>query len=213
MEAFTDSTSIDGRLDKSQYTIGRLRRAKFSDLERPLTGARGRYKAKKRAIEDAGEDVTLAIADRDATDDALDDAGKTAAAAIGGRSPNGRRERPYTDIFPNGIDAVAMATIEETGPAYVDFVDRAVKFLPEDDAVRAQVLRDIPPLVEQFAADRAAVTKAKAAQAMLQTEFNAEEDDLDRLYEKVAGALIVRVGKQKANRFFLRRKSKKKKKS
>lgn len=205
MELHGQHTTIRERLDGSLYLIGRLTRAHHEDLAALMTRSRDGYLMRKRALDDAHEPIVLAIAARDSLDDALDDNAQGHAAALRGRAPNAARERPYTDVLPDGIDAVIASSIAETAKAYGELVDRVNRYLPEGDAVRNGLTREIPPLVQEFLAAKSGVEEATSKKAMLQTDFDAAEDELDRTFEKVAGALIERVGKKQANRCFPRK--------
>jgi hypothetical protein len=71
--------------------------------------------------------------------------------------------------------------------------------------VRTTLAQTVPLLLTQFTDAAACAKTTLRDEAMLQTDLAAAEDELDRTYEKIAGALIERVGKKAANRFFWRK--------
>lgn len=204
MDLFGEDTTIDQRKDRSLYLIGRLRRAGYEDLLVPLGRAREAYVTQERVLADARNPVVLAMADRDAADDTLDEVAQSASATLRGRSPNAAREEPYTQVVPHGLEAITLASITETPGAYRGLVERATRFLPAGDEVRERLERLLPALIADFEAASALVGEVSRAQSTQQLAFDAVEAELDRTYERVAGALIERVGKKKADRFFLR---------
>jgi len=204
MELFGEKTTREERSHRTLYLVGRLRVAKYEDLAASTTAARTRFVAAQRRATDAHEPVVIAIATRDSRDDALDEVAQSAAATLRGRTPNAAREHPYVDVVPDGLDAIIGASIEDTPSRYEELVERAHRFLPEDDPVRQQ-LAAVPALVEAFRADSKAVTVAQTAEAIALSEFEAAREDLDRTYERIAGTLIERRGKKGADRFFWKR--------
>jgi len=208
MELFGEKTTREERSSRTLYLAGRLRAAKEEDLAAGAAAARTRFVAAQRKVTDAHEPVVVAIAGRDAADDALDDVGQSAAATLRGRTPNAAREHPYVDVVPDGLDAIIGASIEDTPKRYEELVERASRFLPEDDPVRQQ-LAAVPVLVAAFRADSAAVTAALTAEGIAQSEYEAAREDLDRTYERIAGTLIERRGRKVANRFFWKRSARK----
>jgi hypothetical protein len=71
--------------------------------------------------------------------------------------------------------------------------------------VRTTLAATVPLLLTQFTDAAACAKTTLRDEAMLQTDLAAAEDELDRTYEKIAGALVERVGKRAANRFFWRK--------
>lgn len=209
MELNGENTSAAERLDRLQYTAGRLRRAKYDDLLGGVVGARENYLARLRAFEDRRGPLVLAIADREGIDDELDTLAKDCGANLRGRSATAATEPPYTQLVPQGMDAITLANIAETPGAYLGLVERAQKFLPAEDPVRVRLEAEVPPLVDAFRLAQEAVQAALRDRALARLEVDAAEDDADRVYEKVAGALIERVGKKAADRFFWKRTARK----
>jgi len=189
----------------------RLRRDKRTALAADVESATNKVRAYSRALEDANDPVQDAMADRDAADDSLDLAAKTARASLAGRSVEAPRSAPYTLIFPEGIEYYTAATLDQEIVRYGELTSRLEEHLPETDQVRKDAVPVITAGVADFAAASETLNKTRTDEALAETRLNAATDAWDRLLTKVYGTLVAEVGKAAAERFFPRGKSTKKK--
>jgi len=191
------------RLTYGRYVARRARRQKLPEVEtevKTATNALAAAALAEMAVEEARQE---ALADRDATDDDLDDVAKRHRQTIEGRATNANRERPYRDIYPDGIEYYTAAPLAEQASRYALLTRRYEEHLPEGDPVRAEAGLIEEGLLAWTAATQAltqaeidvALAKGKTARAV-----DAWEDTLGRVYFRLA----ERLGKAKAERFFPR---------
>ena len=134
-------------------------------------------------------------------DDELDDLAKRHRQAIEGRATNANKERPYTDIYPDGIAWYTASPLAEQPSRYELLVRRYDGFLPDGDPVRAEGpaittalagWKEAKAQLDKLELD-VAMARAKTAAAV-----NAWEEGLRRLYFRLA----ERFGKTQAERFY-----------
>ena len=198
------TASVSVRLTFSRYTARRLRRDKLSDEEAEVRAA-AQVLSTTAAVETEVEFTAMdVIADRDALDDTLDAIAKRHRRAIEGRGTNANRERPYTDIYPQGIAWYTDAPLAEQQRRYELLVRRYEEFLPEGDPVRVEAPL-LAEALEQWSATRGALDQADLhiamARAKTEQARRAWEDTHTRLYFRLA----ERFGKAQAERYFPRR--------
>lgn len=157
-----------------------------------------------RAWEDAGDATQDALADRDAADDELDEAAKTARAALAGRSGDAVREEPYVSIFPHGASYYTAAPVDEEAARYGELKQRLAEHLPASDAVRKSTIKAIDAGVAAYAAAKTAVDEAHTAESIALTRLTKATDAWTRQLEKTYGALVGDLGRARADTFFPR---------
>jgi hypothetical protein len=193
----------ENRVAFGRYVARRLRRARLSAEEAEVLAVTDALRAATTAAEDAGYAVQDALADRDAVDSELDDVAKRHRQALEGRGTTANRERPYTDIYPDGIAWYANAPLAEQVKRYELLVRRYHEFLPDGDPVRAEA-GVISNAIAEWSTARTAVDQANLnvamARAKTQVAVDVWEQSLTRLYFRLA----ERFGKAAAERFFPR---------
>lgn len=195
------TASVASRLNYARYLGQRLRRAKLSAEESEVKALTDMLRQAELAETALEEELTSLYADRDGADDDLDDFTKRHRQAIEGRATNANKERPYTDIYPDGVAWYTASPLADQVRRYELLVLRYTTFLPEDDPVRAEVSLITQALASwKEASERlgkaeldVAVARAKTARAV-----NEWEEGLRRLYFRLA----ERLGKSHAERFF-----------
>ena len=195
------NASVPTRLNYARYLGQRLRRSKLTTDEndvKTLSDAMRQADLAETALE---EELTSLYADRDAADDELDDLTKRHRQAIEGRATNANRERPYTDIFPDGVAWYTASPLNEQVNRYELLVRRYNEFLPDGDPVRAEATRITQGVAAwKDSTDKLAKAELDLAMARGKTAqtVSAWEEGLRRLYFRLA----ERVGKTQAERFF-----------
>jgi hypothetical protein len=188
------------RVRFARYVLARLQRAQRDTPA--LKATLEKVKAAGRKAEDLEEEVDAALAQRDASDDALDAVARTARRHLAARSATATQEAPFTSIFPSGLGYYTDATLDDNAAVYAELKARLEAHLPAGDAIRGEAVGQLDTLIPTFEAAEKAVAAARTALAVASTQLDAAEDDLDRLLEKVYGTLIVDLGKASAEAFF-----------
>lgn len=195
------NASVLTRLNYARYTGQRLRRAKLTAEEDEVKALSTAMRAAELAETSIEEEMTSRFADRDGCDDDLDDLTKRHRQAIEGRATNANKQRPYTDIYPDGVAWYTASPLNDQLSRYELLVRRYDEFLPAGDPVRAEA-----PLITQAlaawkdASDKLAKAELDLAMARAKTAqtVNAWEEGLRRLYFRLA----ERLGRAQAERFF-----------
>jgi hypothetical protein len=199
------------RVHYSQYVGRRLRRAKRTQLAADVESLTAAVLEKGRAWEDAAGPVQDARADRDAADDDLDDIAKNNRAKLAGRSANAANEKPYTQIFEDGIDYYTAAPLDQQVARYGQLITRFNEFLPVNDEVRVAAIPALSLGIAAFKTAADAVDQALTAQSLAATHLQTAEEAWSTLMIKVYGALVADVGKKEADRYFPKMRGGKKK--
>ncbi len=202
----SESSAPAERVSFGRYVLTRLKRAKYDDLAVPVDVATRDVKAAARSWEDAAEPIQEAIALRDAADDTLDDTAQQARLTLSSRSLDATQQAPYTAIFPKGIDYYISAGLPDEAQRYTELTERLEKNLAGNDDVRVATVPVIAAGVKEFSTAMENVAKARTAEALAKTHLDAAEEAWGMLMERTYGALVSRVGRKKAERFFPRRK-------
>lgn len=158
-------------------------------------------KKAQRHLEDVEEAVPMALARRDADDDALDELAQTVRLGLASRSITATKEEPYKTVFYKGLAYYTAAPIRENAKRYRDLAERLSTTLPAGHALLALVPQ-IHAAAAAFEASAAAVDEARNKVGLARTQLEVAEDAWARTLEKTYGALISEYGKAKAERFF-----------
>jgi hypothetical protein len=204
----SESAAPQERVAYGRYVYTRLKRAKLDDLAQNVDSATKSVKDASRSAEDANEPVQEAMARRDSVDDDLDDAAQNARLALASRSLDAQEKAPYKDIFPKGIDYYTAAPMEKEVEVFNELKQRLETHLPAADAVRTTAVPLVDAGVREYAESTSALSAARNAQAIAKTKLDAAEESWGGLMEKTYGALVHRMGKRNAERFFPRRRGK-----
>lgn len=194
------------------YVARRLRRAKLVTLADDVAQSTLAVRDAGRAKEDADKPVQDALADRDASDDDLDDTAQETRAALAGRSATAAKEAPYTLVFPDGSGYYTAAPLDQEVKRYGELKERLTKYLPAADPVLTVASPAIDTGLDGFKLATAALAQSRTAEALASTDLTAAIDAWSTHMEKTYGALVAEVGKAKAERFFPQVKGKKTKK-
>lgn len=198
------SSHFSACVHTGNYVARRLRRAKLMFLADDAALATSTVLSAGRAREDADSPMQDALADRDASDDLLDDTAQDARAALAGRSAGAIKEGPYTLVFPNGSLYYTEAPLDQEIKRYSELKDRLAKYLPAGDPVRVAAASAISAGLDGFTMAVAALTQARTGEAMASTDLTAAVDAWHLQMEKTYGALVAQMGRAKAERFFPR---------
>lgn len=195
------SASVSLRLSYGRYLARRLRRAKLSAEEAEVRALSDQMHAAEQAESALEEEVSSLMADRDAADDELDDVTKRHRQAIEGRSTNANKERPYRDIYPDGVAWYTASPLAEQAARYDLLVRRYSEFLPDGDPVRAEaglITQGLAAWKEAAAAIEKAELDIAMARAKTRQAVATWEEGLTRLYFRLG----ERLGKLQTERFF-----------
>ena len=206
MKLPSQSASYQRRVHYGRYVATRLWKSKREDLAKGVDQSTGEVKRAGRKVEDAVEPVQVAIALMDAADSDMDVATQDFRKKLAARSLHADQERPYTQIFHEGVGYYIAAPLAENQARYKELITRVEANLEEDDELRAPIIDAVHTGLEDFNLATAELTEARTAHAMANSECDAAEDDWDALMEKTYGLLISEVGKKAAERFFPRSK-------
>lgn len=196
------SAGFTARVGFGRYVWRRLVRVGFDDLANTVQVVNTAMLAAGRGVEDLELPEMDAIANRDADDDDLDDTAQLMRLQLASRSVEASRERPYTDIFPDGIEHYIAATLSLQSTRYGELVERTAAHLPEDDPVRLESTPKLQAQLASWSTSSQQVSDARNQIAIARTARDAAVDDWITTMERVYGALVAKVGKRKAERFF-----------
>jgi hypothetical protein len=213
MQTPSPNAHYSKRIDFGSYVERRLRTAKRTTLAADVQTATDEVLKCGRALEDAGRPVQQALADRDGADDDLDAAAQEARNNLAGRGVGADRKPTYTLTFPYGIGYYTAAPLDKENERYTELKKRLEENLPEDDAVRTNTVTAIDKGLTEFGAATTAVSAARTDEALASTKLDAAEDAWDRLMEKAYGVLVAELGRARAERFFPKIRSRRKKKT
>lgn len=198
-----ETATSSARLGYARYVARRLRRAKLNEFEIEVKTASDALKVSAATEVEAEEAVQDALADRDAYDDDLDDTAKRHRQAIEGRGTNANRERPYTDIYPDGIAWYTSAPLDQQKVRYELLVRRYADHLSEGDPLRAEG-GAITEALGGWATAVAALEKAQLEVSVARAKTSRVTDDWESTLTRLYYRLAERMGKANAERFFPR---------
>lgn len=198
-----ESATNAARSSFSRYLARRLRRAKLLDEEALVKQSAVALHAAAVAEEEAEGLVQDALADRDADDDTLDDVAKRHRQTIEGRATNANKERPYSDIYPDGIAFYTAAPLTEQASRYTLLVRRYDEHLPDGDPVRAEGGL-ITAALTRWSASSAGLNQAQLDVAIARGRTARAVEDWEATLNRLYFRLAERLGKTQAERFFPR---------
>jgi hypothetical protein len=192
------------RVTYGRYVWRRLVRAEQDDLANNVSAVTRAVHAAHRAVEDAELPVQEAIADRDADDDDLDETARLVRLQLAARELGADKKRPYTDIFPDGIDYYTGARLSEQGARYTELVAKLESALPATDDLRASTVSKLQSQLSSWKVSEGAVETQRAQLGVARTQRETATEEWTVTLERTYGALVERFGKKKAERFFPR---------
>lgn len=192
------------RVRYGRYTAARLKKAKRAEQAASLEQATDKVKTSGRKVEDSMDAIDTAAAFRDVADSTMDDACKHFRKQLAARSLSADKEPPYTTVFPQGIGYYIAAPVSENVNRYNELITRVEANLPADDPLRTALLPVITTGIEDYKTASEQLSQARTALSMARTESDVAEDEWETLMVKIYGNLIADLGKQAAERFFLK---------
>ena len=184
------------------YVARRLRRARMVALAADVELVTDQVLTAGRAVEDADKPIQNALADRDASDDDLDEAAQTARLKLAARSIDAVDTAPYTLIFPQGVGYYTAAPLDEEVKRYKELKSRIEASLPAADKLRVKTVAAIDGGLVAFSKAVEELNAARTDEALAATRLSAANEAWERQMEKTYGAIVSQVGKGKAERFF-----------
>jgi hypothetical protein len=192
------------RVRSGRYTTARLKKARRTDQAASLEQATNKVKTSGRKVEDSMDAIDTATAFRDAADGDMDDPTKHFRKQLAARSVRADKEPPYTAIFPQGIGYYIAATVGENVNRYNELITRVEANLPADDALRIALIPAIKAGIEEYKTASEDLAAARIALSMARTESDIAQDEWEILMVKIYGNLIADLGKQAAEKFFVK---------
>jgi hypothetical protein len=205
MEQLKLAVGAHVRVVRGNHTAGAIARTPHRDLRVKMTTATHAVLLAQRACEDAALPVTFALAGRDVVRTFLLDTAAEARLGLASRSRFAYRMPPLTLVFDGGLEALRVP-VDDVADAYDLLIARAGAHLAEDDPVRVEFVPRLQKQVAEWNEARALVTDAKEKLDLARQLRAAAIAQWDTTYEEVYGLLIARMGKETAERFFMRRK-------
>lgn len=191
------------------YISRRVRRDGRESLAADILAASISVRSAGRAWEDAGDNVQLGLADRDACDDNLDAVAQETRLSLASTSVSAAKEAPYTLIFPEGIGYYTAAAVDQEVSRYTELRDRLVANLDALNSVRVASVPRIETGLADYVSAATSLESAERVQLLARTQLLHTMRSFIRQLEKTYGLLVSEVGKAKAERYFPKVKSKK----
>lgn len=192
-----------------QYVVARCTRNQHADLAAEAKAATGALREVGRALEDLEEVVQYANAERDAVSDDMSDTAREANNTLASRSLDARRRGPHPLVFGDSIRYFTQARQSEQRLRGEQLIERVVAFLPADDTVRVKVVEEMGAHLQAWDAAVGEVEDAKRACDIARIKREEAYLAWSATMQKVYATLLMRVGKQKAERYFPRRTTRK----
>lgn len=184
------------------YVARNLRRGGFEAWATLMTTAALLVRERARAWEDAEAEAYGASADRDAADRSLDTTAQNTRAHLAGRSKSANKEKPYTQIFPDGVIWYTTSPMPEQVSRYTLFVDRLQTFLPEGDPARAAV-GEVEAGINQYKAGIETKNTADNQAELKAQQLEEAERAFDSTAAKVFGLLAAHFeSRTEAEKFY-----------
>jgi hypothetical protein len=208
-----DSSAIERYLF-GRYTIRALIQAGFGALVAKVDPVNDAVRAASHAVEVARGQVEEEIAARNFVDGGLDLTARTIRSQLAGRELGAERRTPYILVFPKRIEEYVRAPLGEQVSAYQLLCTRLLANLPPDDPLCTSATVGVPAIRAGLAAWSAASAQVDVARGALDTA-NSRLQLANREWEQtmleVYGLLLGQVGRQRAELFFSRVRSKRNK--
>ncbi len=195
---------FSARIRYGRYLARRLRQARFITLAVDVEHATAEVKQAGRALEDAEEPIQDFMADRDGFDADLDFAAQSERNELAGRSLDAVRTEPYKSLFDKGIGYYVAAPLDQENARYRELIARNEQHLPADDKLRIATVKALTQGLEGFNEAVKQLEAARVQYSVLATRLANAVEAWDRQVEKTYGALVVELGRARADGFFPR---------
>jgi len=195
---------FSARTRYGRYLARRLRQARFTTLAADVEHATALVKQAGRALEDAEEPIQDFIADRDGFDGDLDFAAQSERNELAGRSLDAVRTEPYKSLFDKGIGYYVAAPLDQENARYRELIARNEAHLPADDQLRIATVKALTEGLEGFNEAVKQLEAARVQYSVLATRLANAVEAWDRQVEKTYGALVIELGRARADGFFPR---------
>jgi hypothetical protein len=195
---------FSARTRYGRYLARRLRQARFTTLAADVEHATALVKQAGRALEDAEEPIQDFIADRDGFDGDLDFAAQSERNELAGRSLDAVRTEPYKSLFDKGIGYYVAAPLDQENTRYRELIARNEAHLPADDQLRIATVKALTEGLEGFNEAVKQLEAARVQHSVLATRLANAVEAWDRQVEKTYGALVIELGRARADGFFPR---------
>jgi len=156
------------------------------------------------ALEDAEKPIQDFMADRDGFDADLDFAAQSERNELAGRSLDAVRTEPYKSLFDKGIGYDVAAPLDQENAGYRELIARNEAHLPADDPLRTATINALTQGLEGFNEAVKQLEVARVQYSVLATRLANAVEAWDRQMEKTYGALVVELGRARADGFFPR---------
>ena len=204
MELPHANAGTDVRVRYARTLSGRLVHARYDGLVARVDATTDALLAARRALYDLEGDAQRAVALRNAVDDEIDRLCREVRVALSGRGVDAVRSVPYTNLFPKGVAYYTKAPLDKQTERYSELIGRMKRHLDPDDPVRTRFLAPLQRALAAWKDAAAAVEVARNEAGYAKTARGAARAAWIAEIESVYGALVARLGRQAAERFFPR---------
>jgi hypothetical protein len=142
--------------------------------------------------------------DRDGFDGDLDFAAQGERNELAGRSLDAVRTEPYKSLFDKGIGYYVAAPLDQENTRYRELIARNKAHLPADDQLRIATVKALTEGLEGFNEAVKQLEAARVQHSVLATRLANAVEAWDRQVEKTYGALVVELGRARADGLFPR---------
>jgi len=199
------SAGLESRSLWFAYLRRKLLRAGYTDLTTPIVAVHQALLAAEQRVDAAELEAQEAVADRDFVDDTVSDTVRDARAVLGGRSRDAARRPPYILVFPKGVSEYIEADLGDQPRQYEKLVGNLEAFLPVTDPVRVGTVPALRTQLQTRQGAETAVDRARNARDRARVARDQARAAWDEAMVTTYGALLQRVGKGAAARFFPRK--------
>ena len=188
----------------ARYVARRLLQSGHGAMATSARAAADAVQAAGSALDDARFNTQDAIADRDGADETLDEAGRDLRHGLASESRDAVKQPPYTAVFPEGIEYVTAAPLDQQVARYSELRARVETHLPAKHPLRKRSLDALSRGLAEWDRAVTALNAARSAEALKSTALVAAIDAFDRQMVRIYGTLLAEQGRASAERFFPR---------
>ena len=201
MDVFGRNFGAQARLDAGYRTEGALDRSPWIDFATKVTDANQKLLEVDRVWQDARRPVSKALGARDVAAMALLATGRKVRSHLLADGPELAKERPYTDIFPNGTPEYFDAKVDNQAFWFGRLADRIETWLPPEDPVRVEFVPILRSQIQDWNLAKTALEKAESGLDAAKRARELEMAAWDATMLEVYGLLLPKVGKKGADRY------------
>lgn len=178
----------------ARYVARRLLQSGHGAMATSARAAADAVQAAGSALDDARFNTQDAIADRDGADETLDEAGRDLRHGLASESRDAVKQAPYTAVFPEGIEHVTAAPLDQQVARYSELRARVETHLPAKHPLRKRSLDALSRGLAQWDRAVTALNAARSAEALKSTALVAAIDAFDRQMVRIYGTLLAEQG-------------------